>query len=206
MSSTSSDLRVRRTRRLLHEAVLALAAERDFADITVRDITQRAEVNRNTFYLHYRDKDDLVSHTLDTLFRDFTAPDRAFVDAHLPLQSAVVPVPIPEFFRHVAEQPALFRCLLSETGSSAFAARLRTFHEEQFLTIWNEARLAAQPGSPPPELRAHVAATAIQGVIRWWLEQNQTESIQTMSSWLWDILRPLWFGETVTTAESSNPP
>jgi AcrR family transcriptional regulator len=180
-----------------------LAAERDFAEITVRDITRRAEVNRNTFYLHYRDKDDLVSQALDILFTDFTAPDRAFVEAHLPLQPDVVPPPIPAFFRQVAERPELFRRLLSETGSSVFAARLRTFHEEEFLAIWHHGRLGAKPGSPPPELRAHIAATAVQGVIRWWLEHNQTESVETMATWLWDLLRPLWFGETVLTSTES---
>src|SRR5829696_41747 len=95
-SSTSSgiDPRIRRTRRQLQEAVLALAANRDFGAITVREITTRADVNRATFYLHYRDKDDLVAQTLDALFDEFTAEDRAFADAHGRVSPATVPPPV----------------------------------------------------------------------------------------------------------------
>lgn len=188
-----SDPRVRRTRRLLREAVLALAAERDFSAITVRDITRRAEVNRATFYLHYRDKDDLVAQSLDALFDEFTAEDRAFVDAHHPVTAGVVPPPVVDLFRHVGDRPELYRRLLAGSGSSAFAARLRAFHERQFLSVWQDMGLTAATGTPPPELRARFAATATQGVIGWWLESGREESVETMAAWLWGLARPLWF-------------
>ena len=190
------DPRVRRTRRQLREAVLALAADRDFGAITVRDITARAEVNRATFYLHYRDKDDLVAQALDALFDEFTAEDRAFADAHGRVTPGGVPPPVVDLFRHVAERPELYRRLLAETGSSAFAARLRAFDERQFLYVWHDMGLAAATGSPPPELRARFAATATQGVIGWWLDGGRAEGVETMAAWLWSLALPLWFGAT----------
>ena len=197
MGTSFPDLRVRRTRRLLFDAVLTLAARRDFAEITVQDITRHAEVNRSTFYLHFRDKDDLVTQALDELFEDFTAEDRAFVAAHTRLTADNVPSPVVDLFRHIAERRELFRRLLAGTGSSAFAAQLRAFHERQFMLIWHEMGLQAQPGSPPPELRARFGATALQGVIGWWLNAGPAESIETMARWVWDLLRPLWFADTV---------
>ncbi|MDP9358426.1 MAG: TetR family transcriptional regulator C-terminal domain-containing protein [Chloroflexota bacterium] len=104
--------------------------------------------------------------------------------------------PLDDLFRHLAERPELYRRLLAETGSSAFAARLRVFHEHQFLSIWHDMRLSATTGSPPPELRARFAATAAQGVIGWWLDGGQAEGATIMAAWLWSLLRPLWFGET----------
>jgi AcrR family transcriptional regulator len=200
---TSPDLRVRRTRRMLFEAVLTLAAEHDFTEITVRDITRQAEVNRTTFYLHFRDKDkdDLVTQALDSLFDEFTAEDRAFAAAHGHVLPGIVPPPSVDMFRHVAERLELYRRLLACTRSSAFAAQLRLFHERQFLLNWAEMGFRAIAGSPSPELRARFAATAVQGVIGWWLDTRTAESVETMAAWLWDLVSPLWFGSPVVSSE-----
>lgn len=58
--SKKLDPRVRRTRQLLRDALVALIDEQGYEKITVQDITQRATLNRATFYLHYRDKLDLL--------------------------------------------------------------------------------------------------------------------------------------------------
>lgn len=56
------DPRVKRTRRLLQNAFAELLAAKDFDDITVQDITDRAEVNRATFYAHFEDKFALLDY------------------------------------------------------------------------------------------------------------------------------------------------
>jgi AcrR family transcriptional regulator len=53
------DLRIRRTRSLLSNALVALMQEKSMDKITVQEVLDRATVGRSTFYLHYRDKDDL---------------------------------------------------------------------------------------------------------------------------------------------------
>lgn len=198
----SRDPRVRRTRRLLRNALLALAEERDLATITVGEITQRAEINRNTFYRHYRDKDELVAESLNQLFEEITADDRAFADAHGQLRPDLVPQPVIALFRRLAERPALYRRLLTGSGASVFAARLRLFEEGQFLRLWYERGLVAAPGSPPPELRAQVAVSVVHGTVAWWLADEhwaEAETAETMGAWLWQLLQPLWFA-TVTAA------
>ena len=59
------DLRVRRTRKLLQQAFLECTIEKGFAALTVRDITERAMVNRSTFYRHYLDKYDLLEQYIN---------------------------------------------------------------------------------------------------------------------------------------------
>ncbi len=56
------DPRVKRTRRLLRQAFTELLAAKDFDAITVQDITDRAEVNRATFYAHFEDKFALLDY------------------------------------------------------------------------------------------------------------------------------------------------
>jgi AcrR family transcriptional regulator len=54
------DPRFLRTRKLIMESFMELVIEKDFKDITIKDITQRATVNRATFYYHFFDKYDLL--------------------------------------------------------------------------------------------------------------------------------------------------
>ena len=58
------DPRFLRTRKLIMEAFMEIAIEKDFKDITIKDITQRATVNRATFYYHFFDKYDLLEKVL----------------------------------------------------------------------------------------------------------------------------------------------
>lgn len=64
LSDTATDPRVRRTRKLLQDAFRELVHEKRFSAITVQDITERATVNRATFYAHYKDKEELGASCL----------------------------------------------------------------------------------------------------------------------------------------------
>jgi len=63
------DPRVKRTRTLIQQAFTALLAEKGFAATTVQDITERAEVNRVTFYAHFPDKFALLEASIRQSFR-----------------------------------------------------------------------------------------------------------------------------------------
>src|SRR5436305_14528448 len=65
------DLRVRRTRKLLTQALIEGTVEKGFAALTVRDITKRAMMNRSTFYRHYLDKYDLLEAYMDEMYALF---------------------------------------------------------------------------------------------------------------------------------------
>src|SRR5262249_48157020 len=54
------DRRIQRTRRTLHEALLALIRERGWDAVTVQDVCARADVGRSTFYVHFADKEELL--------------------------------------------------------------------------------------------------------------------------------------------------
>jgi AcrR family transcriptional regulator len=184
----------------LEEAVLTLAEERDFSSITIRDITARAEINRATFYLHYRDKEDAVARALDTLFEELVAEDRALAEADLRLAPESVPLGIIAQFRHVAERPELFRRLLAETGSMGFAARLRGYYERNFMLVWHNMELTAAPGTPPAELRSMYASAASLAVFLWWLDHGRSESVEEIAAWCWSLNRPLFFEQILDTS------
>lgn len=60
MEHTSKDLRVRRTLKAIRNAFYELVLTKSYSDISITELTDRAEINRKTFYLHYSSLDDLV--------------------------------------------------------------------------------------------------------------------------------------------------
>lgn len=56
---------------LMDDALLILLEKKDYEYITVREVCQKAGVNRSTFYLHYEGMDDLLKETLKTINKRF---------------------------------------------------------------------------------------------------------------------------------------
>ncbi len=79
MLKNPEDRRARRTRKLLKESLLELMREKQFSDISVRDVTDRADVNRTTFYLHYTD----TAQLLQSAEEDLLAQAQELIDAHI---------------------------------------------------------------------------------------------------------------------------
>lgn len=71
LTTTKVDSRIIRTKKLLVEAFQEVSREKKMSQITVKDITERATVNRATFYAHFTDKYDILNYTLsETILKD----------------------------------------------------------------------------------------------------------------------------------------
>ncbi len=71
MTTTKVDPRIIRTKKLLVEAFQEVSREKKMSQITVKDITEHATVNRATFYAHFTDKYDILDYTLsETILKD----------------------------------------------------------------------------------------------------------------------------------------
>ncbi|HHY73680.1 MAG TPA: TetR/AcrR family transcriptional regulator [Bacillus bacterium] len=64
MTHTNTDPRVLRTRKLIMDSFINLSGQKEFKDITVKDITTEAMINRATFYYHFEDIYDLLEKVL----------------------------------------------------------------------------------------------------------------------------------------------
>ena len=79
MPKNDEDRRVRRSRKLLKEGLLKLMHDMKFAEISARNITDLMDMNRSTFYLHFKDTQALLQSVED----DLEAEVQALIDAHL---------------------------------------------------------------------------------------------------------------------------
>ena len=65
MTAQKHDRRVARTQKVLEETLIVLILEKGYDKVSVREICERADVGRTTFYAHYLDKDDLLEKTFE---------------------------------------------------------------------------------------------------------------------------------------------
>jgi len=177
------DPRIARTQASLQQALLELARERPFGEITVGEIAERAAVNRSSFYQHYADKETLLADALDaiveevgmsvsTTAEDLLHPDPAFID----------------FLDHVAEHADVYRWALGGHGSAVVAERLRQRIEGLVRHHIDAAGKAGRLQDIPVDLVAAGIAGSGIGALRAWLERDPLPPVAIAGSWIWRLL------------------
>jgi len=170
MTQSASNLRVRRTQKLLREALIELIEERDFEALTIGQITERAMVSRAAFYRNYQDKYDLV----EQIFEEAMS---ALLNAVGELGREHPPEIWVKFFEHIAQYERLYRALLGRKGSPWFVRKMRE----------SLAGLVKERGHHPhrPDASARpvhtfadefvpdLVSTMFVEAITWWLEQGR---------------------------------
>ena len=121
MIHSQPDRRVRRTRARLEQAMLELLREKDARSITVRELTERADVNRGTFYAHYKDVFDLLDQMEQALFQRLTQLLSSYSTQDL--QKGLTPL-LTDVFRFVRDDPVLRLAFLDQRTQDSFFRRL----------------------------------------------------------------------------------
>jgi AcrR family transcriptional regulator len=165
--SATQDRRVRRTQQLLARALIALTLEKGYDAITIRDITERADIGYATFFRHYADKEALLQDVADVVLEDLLAllaPPMARQSGGEADATALGTV----LFRYAADHNEVCRVLLGSRGSSGLMDRLIEAGTQSMLGDHTPA-----PESPvPPEIAAHHVVAATVALIQWWLEHG----------------------------------
>lgn len=175
------DPRIARTRASLRTALLDLARERALDDITVGDITDRAAVNRSSFYQHYSDKETLLADALDV------AIDAVPIPAVHAASTASVPPELLAHLEHVAANAELYRRILGDHSSAIVQARLRARLES--IVVQAIAASGSHPfGTMPLDVAAAGISGASLGVIAAWIQRDPLPPVTTAAEWLWRVI------------------
>ncbi|NGQ96602.1 TetR/AcrR family transcriptional regulator [Brevibacillus sp. SYP-B805] len=178
------DRRIMRTRGMIIEAFLEVLRQKEYADITVIDIAEKANINRSTFYAHYMDKDDLLhsmtqekmealkrlqsvspkSGPADSVAPAFHQPDRYYA----------------ALFEHLAEHERFYHILLTKQTPANLGQTMQEVLKESFYK-----RIAAleldQKLQVPIDILLDYIACATQGIIVKWLDNNRMYSPHYMA-------------------------
>ncbi len=129
-----TDRRVRKTRTALKNSLTTLLQQKNVKDISVKELTDLADVNRGTFYLHYNDVFDLLEQSENDLLNEL----HQIADG---ISAETVRSNPTLFFEKVytvcSENANLVRILLGENGDIRFLNHIRTFLREKCLNDWH---------------------------------------------------------------------
>ena len=176
MSTDSIDRRVRKTRRQLRECLISLLKEKKVQDITVRELTDMADLNRGTFYLHYKDVFDLLEKTEAELQDEFNQLVLKHDAVDLKQRPAVI---FNEIYSLVYENADLIEILLGEIGDLTFVNRLKKLIREKCLKDWMEVFRTGNP-AVFDAFFSYIASGCV-GLVQYWLQTGLKETPQQMA-------------------------
>ena len=176
------DLRVRRSRKMLQQALIELTVEKGFNAVTVRDLTERAMVNRSTFYRHYTDKYDLLEQYMQDV--GALTSDDELADEKIGQMAEGEPSGLVRLLRHVQKYGDFYRVMLGQNGDAAFSQRFRQNSEKRFRYLLENFGAEEDPNGPPLDFRLNYVSCAGVGAILWWLENGQPVAVEQMAVWL----------------------
>lgn len=178
---------MQRSRTLLRQAFEYLAERRDIADITIRDITDQANLGRATFYLHYEKKDDLIAELIDMLVEEMR---QALEIGSAALADSISGAPRSTDQRSgtgplelLDRRKPLYRSLAHSSAGLEFWNRVQKLYEEAFLRVLYGTGKVPAPGSPSFEYRALYASGGVRAIVLSWLDQPDAPPAEVGSRW-----------------------
>lgn len=180
MAETPVDRRVRRTRQLLIDALLALIVEHGYEVLTVQDVLDRADVGRSTFYAHFRDKDDLLAAAFSRLHTVLE------VRAGAPALAGLAELSL-ALFRHTDEHRPLYRAMV---GRPSGAMLTHAVHELLGGHVRAHLGQLGRQIPVPAEVATQYYVSALLGLLTWWLDGERPYTPAEMDEMFRRLVQP----------------
>lgn len=187
MIRQKQDRRVKRTKMLMRDALIALMQEKPFSKITAKDITDRADLNRATFYLHYNDVFDLLDELENEVLEGFA---NMLEEAEIRQDEAWGFPLIGHICDYIVENPDLCRCLLLNPRSVRLANKMAEIMKQKGQKVRQEMGL---------EVEMHKADYIHQfitygamGMVQQWLVEGMPLSKEEMVELTEKMIRPIF--------------
>lgn len=170
--------RKQRTRQTLKETATSLLVEKGYEALTIQDITDRLDLARATFYVHFKDKDDIIWAVLQDHFDALSRKIQESITAHSPSRHHEK---LALIFEYAAQHKALLHVMLSERGhihlTQQFARYMAHVIEDDIAN-----GLTPTPSDVPNGVASQFLAGAMIQVLSWWLEQENTTTPAQLTS------------------------
>lgn len=171
--------RIRMTKALIRTALMELMDEKNFERITIKELCERADVNRTTFYLHYADQRSVLSDVKESVCAKTAAMIREtnFSD---PTEF------VEQFLKYIKENDRQFRILLMNDEGDSFRFALMDVTARELMQYLPSA------GDPQKDrfLLAYMMAGSLSVIIEW-MKTGYERSAHEMAAFLFKINRSI---------------
>jgi AcrR family transcriptional regulator len=183
---TRHERRRLQTRKMLMQATLQLVLEKGYDAITIQNITDQADLGRGTFYIHFKDKEEVVWTMFQDLYQEMEQKAHQQLDRNMP---QVEYYGLLNIFRHAEKNRDLYRLMFGGQGSALLTVRVQDFLAKTFLF---DIRNAPDPKeinfSLPEEIEAQILTGMISRLLFWWLETPNDYTAGQMAAMSYEAL------------------
>jgi AcrR family transcriptional regulator len=183
---TRHERRRLQTRKILMQATLQLVLEKGYDAITIQNITDQADLGRGTFYIHFKDKEEVVWTMFQDLYQEMEQKAHQQLDRNMP---QVEYYGLLNIFHHAEKNRDLYRLMFGGQGSALLTVRVQDFLAKTFLF---DIRNAPDPKeinfSLPEEIEAQILTGMISRLLFWWLETPNDYTAGQMAAMSYEAL------------------
>ena len=184
MTQSLREIKVAKTKELLKETLLDLIEEKGFDAISVRDLTLNAGLNRGTFYLHYRDKYDLMEKNQNEVLEGLKEKLNYLKPSEMEeyYSKEMVYPPILKVFHYLKDNKRFIKIMLSSKGDPAFPKKMKKIIKETLYvkiveTITNEYMVTI-----PHDYITAFISSAFFGLMEEWVANDESKSPEEMAT------------------------
>ena len=171
LKNGKEDRRIRRTQKLLKDSLVKLMSRKEFKDITIKEITELADLNRGTFYLHYSDTYGLLKSMETDVLDDF----QEMIDNYLKMgpETNLLPVLVP-IIHYIVENTEICQNLFENNFSSDFHKDFKNLIHKNGLTIIE--KLFPNYKSSASDYFFEFITYGLIGILKKWLDSGMPQS------------------------------
>lgn len=173
------DRRILKTQEALKKAVIELMTEKNFDDITIQDLSDRANVSRGTIYLHYLDKYDLLDKLIESHINELRERCEAAAEMDFISGSLI-------WTEYFESNYSFFSMMLASKGAPFFRNRFLEFLLEEFKDEVDITKGINQGLNKDVIVR--FVASAYVGVVEWWFTNEKPIPHQDLAAQLGTLL------------------
>lgn len=189
MEKQTADRRIRKTKKLLRDTLIELMNEKPLEKISVKDLTERADLNRGTFYLHYLDIFDLLEKSENELLNEMSEiiskiDPTAFIAYNQTNKSYP---PLVELFEWFSVNKNFGNALMGHNGNISFLLKIEAIFKNEFQKI-NHKLPGTDKNAPVNVYLESFIIFGFTGVMKQWIESDMHIPPKEMAKILVQIL------------------
>ncbi|MCY7780571.1 TetR/AcrR family transcriptional regulator C-terminal domain-containing protein [Bacillus haynesii] len=181
MTEQKQDRRVKRTKKMIRDALSELMKIKTFEEISVTDITKKADINRGTFYLHYEDKYDLLEQSEEEIIQEINKIAKRSIHSMDILKQDVIDHPLTfvvDIFQYIRENEVFMKAILGPKGPGSFRLKFKSVLSINLKRL--KTAIRTNPIVPEDYLISYITGAHIS-VMQQWLENGMKESPHDMA-------------------------
>ncbi len=183
-TAQQEDRRTQRTQQALLDALMDLLKVRHYDAISVKDIIEKANVGRSTFYAHFQTKDDLLKSGFERVL-EMLLEQLVFDETGRTLSLDTAPL-----FRHAQGHAKLYRALAWGSGFELITTQGQVSLGEKILQRLSSIAPAEGQVAVPLSILSYSLAGSLLILLKWWLENDMPETPEYMDGIFQKLIMP----------------